>query len=178
MVVLLIRLLLVTNSVLGLPGAPLLVMKALHALKTSLCSLVLLLKLGDFGAHRMQLLELILKSFLLHNELVLLLLLLRVLRFSHLLHRKGPPWRQPIRAHLPVPSCRCLHHLQILLLVHGVEHEAHLLRALAKSLIPIGGSWDFRHCISGRYLSVYGDHWGCGSQESLLSALTTIQVFF
>ena len=178
MVILIIRLLLVTDSGLGLPGTSFLVMKTLHTLETSLRSLVLLLQLGDLGAHRMQLLKLILKSLLLHHELVLLLLLLRILRISHLLHREGPPWRQPIRAHLPVPSCRCLHHLQILLLVHGVEHEAHLLRALAKSLIPIGGSRNFRHSVGGRYISVYGDYWGCGSQKSLLSALTTIQVFF
>lgn len=159
MVILIIKLLFVTDSGLSLPGTSFLVMKTLHTLKTSLRTLVLLLKLGDLGAHRMQLLKLILKSLLLHSELVLLLLLLRILRIYHLLHRVGPP----IRAHLPVPSCRCLHHLQILLLVHGVEHEAHLLRALAKSLIPIRGSRDFRHTVSGRYFSVYGDYWGSGS---------------
>ena len=75
MVILIIKLLFVTDSGLSLPGTSFLVMKTLHTLKTSLRTLVLLLKLGDLGAHRMQLLKLILKSLLLHCELVLLLLL-------------------------------------------------------------------------------------------------------
>ena len=91
MIALSISLLFVSQTVLILPTTSLLIMKALHALKTGFSPLVLFLKFGDLSAHRMQLLKLILKALLLHLELMLFLFLLRVLSISHLLHCEGAP---------------------------------------------------------------------------------------
>ena len=64
-----------------------LILKTFHALYARLCSLVLVLELGDLVAHRVQLLKLVLEALLLRSELLSLEAFLRqLLLFLILLH--------------------------------------------------------------------------------------------
>ena len=115
-------------------SAILLFVKTFHALKTSLCALVLLLELGDLCPHRVQLIELVLKSLLLRQKLLLLLLFLWILIVSNLLlHCMIASRWQSRMAHFSIRSCRSMCHN----CGWGVcvEQKAHFLRTFVKGLM-------------------------------------------